>query len=91
MIGIQVKIAVSKKDGNNNWNNNLIGAQFTLYEGATNLGSITIQNQNAHQFDADVWPGHTYTIKEHIHLPGYNRSRHKRYNINNSLSVCILL
>ena len=56
------KIAVSKKDGNNNWNNNLIGAQFTLYEGATNLGSITIQNQNAHQFDADVWPGHTYTL-----------------------------
>ena len=62
------KIAVSKKDGNNNWNNNLIGAQFTLYEGATNLGSITIQNQNAHQFDADVWPGHTYTIKE-THTP----------------------
>lgn len=62
------KIAVSKKDGNNNWNNNLIGAQFTLYEGTTNLGSITIQNQNAHQFDADVWPGHTYTIKE-THTP----------------------
>lgn len=62
------KIAVSKKDGNNNWNNNLIGAQFTLYEGATNLGSITIQNQNVHQFDADVWPGHTYTIKE-THTP----------------------
>ena len=57
-------VEVTKRDGNNKWDDRLKNAQFSLYEGDVQKETITISNNGAHPFTTKLWPGKTYTIKE---------------------------
>ena len=64
-------VEVTKRDGNDKWDDRLKGTQFTLYEGDTQKETITINNNGAHAFTTKLWPGKTYTIKETSTAAGF--------------------
>ena len=67
-------IQIKKTTANGGWNDNLKNTVFKLYEGSSELATVTIANSGYHKFNCVCHVGHTYTIKETTVRDGYAKA-----------------
>lgn len=67
-------VQIRKTDGAGGWNNALAGTQFTLYNGASALETVTVNGSGYVNFNTALTLGTTYTIRETKTPAGYMKA-----------------